>query len=75
MFIIAGTAYGSLDNPKLTFSQGVNLRAGINKISLLSIAVGLPVRFLSLSLSHAHTHTAASCSMNAVYVIINLICA
>ncbi|KAI5665465.1 hypothetical protein M9H77_15318 [Catharanthus roseus] len=39
---LSGTVYGSLENPKLTFSQGVNLRAGINKISLLSIAVGLP---------------------------------
>ncbi|KAE8674146.1 hypothetical protein F3Y22_tig00111769pilonHSYRG00476 [Hibiscus syriacus] len=36
------SSYGSLEFPKLTFSQGVNLRAGINKISLLSIAVGLP---------------------------------
>ncbi|KAL6347696.1 hypothetical protein AAG906_026225 [Vitis piasezkii] len=37
-----GTAYGSLENPKLTFSQGVKLRAGVNTIALLSIAVGLP---------------------------------
>lgn len=44
----AGTVYGSLEFPKLTFRQGVNLRAGLNKISLLSIAVGLPVLFLSL---------------------------
>lgn len=50
MFVIlAGTTYGSLDRPKLTFSKGVNLRAGVNKISLLSIAVGLPVRLFSLS--------------------------
>ncbi|KAG6782092.1 hypothetical protein POTOM_011480 [Populus tomentosa] len=39
---LSGTAYGSLDFPKLTFTQGVKLRAGVNKISLLSIAVGLP---------------------------------
>ncbi|OIT26841.1 PREDICTED: beta-galactosidase [Nicotiana attenuata] len=39
---LAGTVYGSLENPKLTFSNGINLRAGVNKISLLSIAVGLP---------------------------------
>ncbi|KAJ4717902.1 Beta-galactosidase [Melia azedarach] len=39
---LVGTAYGSLEFPKLTFSKGVNLRAGINKIALLSIAVGLP---------------------------------
>ncbi|XP_021656351.2 beta-galactosidase isoform X1 [Hevea brasiliensis] len=37
----AGTVYGSLNNPKLTFSQNVKLTAGINKISLLSVAVGL----------------------------------
>ncbi|XP_059455909.1 beta-galactosidase 1 [Corylus avellana] len=39
---LSGTAYGSLEFPKLTFSKSVKLRAGINKISLLSIAVGLP---------------------------------
>ncbi|KAM7483837.1 hypothetical protein LguiB_008420 [Lonicera macranthoides] len=39
---LSGTVYGSLENPKITFSDGVNLRAGVNKISLLSIAVGLP---------------------------------
>ncbi|KAL3824445.1 hypothetical protein ACJIZ3_020474 [Penstemon smallii] len=39
---LSGTAYGSLENPRLTFKQGVNLRIGVNKISLLSIAVGLP---------------------------------
>ncbi|XP_075509695.1 beta-galactosidase-like isoform X1 [Primulina tabacum] len=37
-----GTVYGSLDRTKLTFSGDVNLRVGINKISLLSVAVGLP---------------------------------
>ncbi|KAF8388821.1 hypothetical protein HHK36_025501 [Tetracentron sinense] len=39
---LSGTAYGSLDYPKLTFSENVKLRAGFNKISLLSISVGLP---------------------------------
>ncbi|KAK6120348.1 hypothetical protein DH2020_045905 [Rehmannia glutinosa] len=39
---LSGTVYGSLDKPKLTYSKNVNLRAGINKISLLSVAVGLP---------------------------------
>ncbi|XP_010033786.2 beta-galactosidase 1 [Eucalyptus grandis] len=38
----SGTAYGSLEFPKLTFNQGVKLRAGTNRIALLSIAVGLP---------------------------------
>ncbi|XP_028083556.1 beta-galactosidase-like [Camellia sinensis] len=39
---MAGTVYGPLGNPKLTYSSTVKLRAGINKISLLSVAVGLP---------------------------------
>ncbi|XP_073140309.1 beta-galactosidase-like isoform X2 [Henckelia pumila] len=39
---LTGTAYGSLENPRLTFSQEVKLSSGINKLSLLSIAVGLP---------------------------------
>ncbi|KAF9606154.1 hypothetical protein IFM89_023247, partial [Coptis chinensis] len=36
------TAYGGLENPKLTFNGNVKLRAGINNISLLSIDVGFP---------------------------------
>nr|AAK40304.1 beta-galactosidase [Capsicum annuum] len=39
---LAGTVYGALDNPKLTYSGNVKLNAGINKISLLSVSVGLP---------------------------------
>jgi hypothetical protein len=39
---LSGTVYGGLDNPKLTFSNSVNLKVGNNKISLLSVAVGLP---------------------------------
>ncbi|KAF3641802.1 Beta-galactosidase [Capsicum annuum] len=39
---LAGTVYGSLKSQKVTFNKAVNLRAGVNKISLLSIAVGLP---------------------------------
>lgn len=38
-----GTAYGGLENPKLTFSNNVKLWVGNNKISLLSVAVGLSV--------------------------------
>jgi beta-galactosidase len=38
--------YGSLEFPKLTFSKNVKLRVGNNKISLLSVAVGLPVSSL-----------------------------
>ena len=43
---MAGTVYGGLENPKLTYSERVKLNAGVNKISLLSVAVGLPVRNL-----------------------------
>ncbi|KAK7411940.1 hypothetical protein VNO78_03385 [Psophocarpus tetragonolobus] len=39
---LSGTVYGGLGNPKLTFSDNVKLMAGNNKISLLSVAVGLP---------------------------------
>ncbi|MED6222895.1 hypothetical protein PIB30_068845 [Stylosanthes scabra] len=39
---LSGTAYGSLEFSKLTFSHGLKLRAGVNKISILSVAVGLP---------------------------------
>ncbi|KAF7142336.1 hypothetical protein RHSIM_Rhsim05G0021700 [Rhododendron simsii] len=39
---LSGSSYGALENTKLTFSNNVKLRAGINKISLLSVAVGLP---------------------------------
>ncbi|WOK97010.1 beta-galactosidase-like [Canna indica] len=38
----AGTAYGGLDSSKLTYSGNVKLWAGRNKISILSVAVGLP---------------------------------
>ncbi|XP_011093727.1 beta-galactosidase [Sesamum indicum] len=40
--LLSGTVYGSLDSTKLTYGGNVDLRAGINKISLLSVAVGLP---------------------------------
>ncbi|CAK7352640.1 unnamed protein product [Dovyalis caffra] len=40
--LTGGNRIWGLSNPKLTFSQNVKLTAGINKISLLSAAVGLP---------------------------------
>lgn len=49
-WFLTGTVYGGLDNPKLTYSQNVKLRPGINKISLLSASVGLPVSFFCLML-------------------------
>ncbi|EPS62826.1 beta-galactosidase, partial [Genlisea aurea] len=39
---LVGTAYGRLEEPRLTFSKSVNLKSGVNQIELLSIAVGLP---------------------------------
>ncbi|KAF8036359.1 hypothetical protein BT93_C2161 [Corymbia citriodora subsp. variegata] len=39
---LAGSVYGSLKYPKLSYSDNVKLRAGINKLSILSVAVGLP---------------------------------
>ncbi|CAI9103760.1 OLC1v1002304C1 [Oldenlandia corymbosa var. corymbosa] len=35
----SGSVFG---NSKLTFRGGINLRAGVNRISILSVAVGLP---------------------------------
>ncbi|XP_059431859.1 beta-galactosidase 12-like [Corylus avellana] len=37
-----GNAYGSYETPKLTFSGSLNLKAGVNKLALLSSTVGLP---------------------------------
>lgn len=39
---LSGTVYGELSNPKVTFSDNVKLTVGTNKISLLSVAMGLP---------------------------------
>ncbi|WOK95772.1 beta-galactosidase 2 isoform X1 [Canna indica] len=39
---LTGTVYGSVDNPKLTYTGNVKLRAGSNTISILSVSVGLP---------------------------------
>ncbi|KAK9947950.1 hypothetical protein M0R45_003545 [Rubus argutus] len=39
---LSGTVYAGLAFPKLRFSDNVKLQAGINKLVLLSIAVGLP---------------------------------
>lgn len=40
--VLTGTVYGGLESPKLRYSGKVKMWAGSNKISLLSIAVGLP---------------------------------
>ncbi|KAH7834339.1 hypothetical protein Vadar_015024 [Vaccinium darrowii] len=39
---LSGSAFGSRENRRFTFTGNVNLHAGINRISLLSVAVGLP---------------------------------
>ncbi|GAB2291812.1 hypothetical protein Dimus_026063 [Dionaea muscipula] len=39
---LSGSAYGTRESWRFRFNGPVNLRAGINRISLLSIAVGLP---------------------------------
>ncbi|GJM94090.1 hypothetical protein PR202_ga10704 [Eleusine coracana subsp. coracana] len=39
---LTGTVYGSVDNPKLTYTGDAKLWAGSNTISCLSISVGLP---------------------------------
>ncbi|KAI3861630.1 hypothetical protein MKW98_000582 [Papaver atlanticum] len=39
---LSGSAYGTRSNRKFAFTGKVNLRAGTNRIALLSIAVGLP---------------------------------
>ncbi|KAL7155366.1 hypothetical protein ABFS83_03G070300 [Erythranthe nasuta] len=39
---LAGSAYGTRAKTRFTFTGPVNLRVGTNKISLLSIAMGLP---------------------------------
>lgn len=38
---LAGSEYGRKEDPKVRFSSGVRLNAGTNKISLLSMTVGL----------------------------------
>ncbi|PIN14033.1 Beta-galactosidase [Handroanthus impetiginosus] len=38
----SGSAFGTHENTKFTFTKAVNLHAGLNSIALLSVAVGLP---------------------------------
>ncbi|KAI3448012.1 hypothetical protein Pfo_004677 [Paulownia fortunei] len=39
---LSGSAFGTQENTKFTFTRAVNLHSGINSIALLSVAVGLP---------------------------------
>lgn len=45
--MVTGSAFGTRENRRFTFTGKVNLRAGTNKIALLSVAVGLPVSLIS----------------------------
>lgn len=40
---VIGSAFGTRKNRRFVFKGKVNLRAGSNRIALLSVAVGLPV--------------------------------
>jgi hypothetical protein len=40
-----GSAFGTRENRRFTYTGKVNLRPGTNRIALLSVAVGLPVSF------------------------------
>lgn len=44
---ISGSAFGGPESRKVKVTGNANLRAGMNKISLLSVAVGLQVSYLS----------------------------
>lgn len=39
----AGSGFGTREDRRFTFKGPVNLHAGMNRIALLSLAVGLPV--------------------------------
>lgn len=43
---LSGSAFGSRENRRFTYTGKVNFRAGRNTIALLSVAVGLPVSFI-----------------------------
>ena len=49
--LITGSAFGTQENKKFTFSKSVNFHAGVNSIELLSVNMGLPVCFLILFLT------------------------
>lgn len=40
---MTGSAYGTREDRRVTYTGNVNLRAGSNRIALLSVAIGLPV--------------------------------
>ncbi|KAG1334098.1 Beta-galactosidase 5 [Cocos nucifera] len=44
---LSGSAYGTREDRRITYTGNINLRAGSNKIALLSVAVGLPVSYFT----------------------------
>ena len=46
--VVSGTVYGSIDDPKLTYTGNAKMRAGSNSISILSVSVGLPVSHFTI---------------------------
>lgn len=48
----SGSAYGNEETRQVSFTGKANLQAGMNKIQLLSVAVGLPVSLLSPFYQH-----------------------
>jgi len=50
-FTPLGSAYGTREDRRIKYNGNANLRAGTNKIALLSVACGLPVRpFITFNL-------------------------
>lgn len=45
---LTGSAFGTGQYKRFTFTGGISLHAGINRISLLSVAVGLQVSMIKL---------------------------
>ncbi|PRQ20101.1 putative beta-galactosidase [Rosa chinensis] len=43
--VMIRSTYGTLQDQRFTFTGDVNMHAGVNKILLLSVAVGLPVSY------------------------------
>lgn len=48
MLLNTGSAFGTREYNKFPYTKDIHLHAGVNKISLLSVAVGLPVSSLTL---------------------------
>ncbi|KAG6509666.1 hypothetical protein ZIOFF_027666 [Zingiber officinale] len=69
---LSGSAYGTRKDRKIKFSGNVNLRAGTNKIALLSVAVGLPVSY-SFVISMNHISKSRNQTLNFFFCTITLV--